>query len=357
LSINNRPLLKFDKQKENFYDMSNIYCMHPSDKSHTALMLDARLATNTSTKLAPYTQQYFSKITDFIPDIIYIYDLKIQKTLFVNKSLTSILGYTQEDFMNGTVNWYDIIHPTDQKDAPNVLSKILKLLDTETIEYDIRCLTINGSYIWLHNKLTIFIRGLDNEPEQVLVTAQDISTKKKMEEKLTTQAYTDHLTGIANRTRFMEILEDKVNTGDSDFAILFLDLNQFKEVNDIHGHEIGDKVIIKAAKRLTKVFGKPHIVARLGGDEFTVIIDKCTNDIKLEKYIQNVKSAFIKVFKLGKINLSMSVSIGSVLANTLSKPSPSKLLQHADKSMYLEKKKLYQGQKVPKRREVYDTQC
>jgi diguanylate cyclase (GGDEF)-like protein/PAS domain S-box-containing protein len=320
------------------------------EKSHTDLMLDARLATNTSTKLAPYTQQYFSKITDFIPDIIYIYDLNMQKTLFVNKSLTSILGYTQEDFMSGVVNWYDIIHPTDQKDAPNLLTKILKLLDTETIEYDIRCLTISGSYIWLHNKLTVFIRGLDNQPEQVLVTAQDISIKKKMEEKLTTHAYTDHLSGIANRTRFMEILENRISIGDSGFAILFLDLNKFKEVNDMHGHEIGDKVIIEAARRLTKVFSKPHTVARLGGDEFTVIIDKCTNDKELNKHILNVKNAFVKVFKLGKINLNIGVSVGSVIADTLSKPSSSNLLKHADKSMYFEKKIFYKGQKVPKRR-------
>jgi diguanylate cyclase (GGDEF)-like protein/PAS domain S-box-containing protein len=301
-------------------------------------------------KLSFYPQQYLSKITDSVPDIIHIYDLKKKKTTFVNKSFTSILGYKQEDMLSGKINWYDIIHPIDQKDAPNVLSKILTLKDDETIEYDVRSLKNDGTYIWLHNKLNIFLRSRDGSPRCVLLISHDITYKKNIEDQLTVKTRTDHLTGIANRSLFIEILEKRIKSNQMNFAVLFLDLNKFKVVNDTHGHAIGDKVIIEAANRLSKIFNQNHLVARLGGDEFTVIIDQCIDTKELKEYQKKIKKAFIEVIRLNDVQLKLDISVGSILANTLSKPTSTQILHLADKSMYLDKKKFYKGVKIPKRR-------
>lgn len=301
------------------------------------------LSKNTELVLKPsgsfikHNRDYLAKLTDFLPDIIYIYHLSFQKTLFVNRAFTDTLGYPQKDLLTGKISWFDIIHPDDIASSPIIAASISELPDQATIEYEIQCKTIQDNYIWLHNKLTIFTRDKEGKPEQVLVTSHDITYRKNLENKLMAQAYMDQLTGLVNRTVFLEKLETKLKGDTHNFAVLFLDINEFKAINDTHGHDIGDKVIIKIANLLPE----PNIVARLGGDEFTLIIEDCATASDLKKYINLLKQTLTKQMNIGDKSLNIHVSVGSALVKAIQDPTPSKLLKIADQSMYKAKKDFY----------------
>jgi diguanylate cyclase (GGDEF)-like protein/PAS domain S-box-containing protein len=306
------------------------------------------LPTNTELILKPsgafikHNRDYLAKLTDFLPDIIYIYHLPLQKTLFVNKAFTDTLGYLQKDLLTGEVDWFKIFHPDDVASAPAIAASISKLQDQATIEYELQCKTIKGNYIWLHNKLTIFTRDQTGKPEQVLVTSHDITYRKSLESKLMSRAYTDHLTGLLNRTVFLEKLDWKIQNEAHDFAVLFLDINEFKCINDTYGHEIGDQVILKVAKRLSSLLPEPNIVARLGGDEFTIIINDCRSKKTLTNHVNNIQETLTKKMHINDIELKINASIGSILAKHVTSPSPSKLIKIADQAMYEAKKMFYE---------------
>jgi diguanylate cyclase (GGDEF)-like protein/PAS domain S-box-containing protein len=301
----------------------------------------SELVLQESKPLVIHSRDYLARLTDFLPDIIYIYHLPLQKTLFINKSFTTILGYPREMILNGEISWYDIIHPTDQADAPKVFSQIMHLADHATIEYEFRCKPKDKDYIWLHNKLTVFSRDYEGKPEQTLVTSHDITYRKNLESKLLLQAYTDQLTGIANRTVFMETLDGMILSGCEKYVVMFIDLNEFKSINDTYGHEIGDKVIVETANRLSLAMPAPNMIARLGGDEFTVIIRDCDDKKTLARYTQKIQAQFKKPMNFGKIKLNIHVSMGSVFAGNVENPTTSKLLKLADQAMYTAKKKFY----------------
>jgi diguanylate cyclase (GGDEF)-like protein/PAS domain S-box-containing protein len=313
----------------------------------------AELLLNSNSQNKIINQNYLAKLTDFLPDIIYIYDLINQRTLFVNKAFTKILGYSQNDLLSNLVSWTDIVHDEDWNNRFEIINSIAQLKDGETIEYEIRCKTAKEKYIWLHHKLTVFTRDIKGNPEQVLVTSHDITYRKKLEVKLLYQLYTDQLTGIPNRTNFLEKLEQRIENKTFNFALLFIDLNEFKVVNDVHGHQIGDKVLVKTAKRLTSIFKSPHVVARLSGDEFTIIIDNCIDKKTLDNYVEKINRKFERKILIDTLEFTMCMSIGKILAKNIENPTCTKLLKLADEDMY-EAKKRYYATKMPPRRNLRD---
>jgi diguanylate cyclase (GGDEF)-like protein/PAS domain S-box-containing protein len=315
--------------------------MSDTSEKEKPLPTNTELVLRPSTAFTKHNRDYLAKLTDFIPDIIYIYHLPLQKTLFVNKAFTDTLGYPQKDLLSGAVDWFNIFHPDDVATAPAIGAAIYELNDQGTIEYELQCMTIHGNYIWLHNKLTVFTRDIDKKPEQVLVTSHDITYRKSLEKKLMTQAYTDQLTGLLNRAKFLEKLEYKIQSKVLDFTVLFLDVNEFKCINDTYGHEIGDKVIVKIAKRLTSLLPEPHVIARLGGDEFTLILENCEDEKELKRYIKLLKATIVKTMNIGEVSIKAHVSIGSAIVKNVKNPTPPKLLKIADQAMYKAKKIFY----------------
>jgi diguanylate cyclase (GGDEF)-like protein/PAS domain S-box-containing protein len=311
-----------------------------------------QLSLKPSGSLIKQNRGYLARLTDILPDIVYIYHLPLQKTLFVNKAFTDILGHSQSDLISGIVDWFEIIHPDDVANASKIAATIYELKGQATMEYEIQCRTYDGNYIWLHNKLTVFTRDNKGLPEQVLVTSHDITYRKNLEKKLMVQAYTDQLTGLLNRAMFLDQLQNRINDKSHTFAVLFLDIDEFKAINDTYGHATGDKVIIKIANRLSSLLPEPSIIARLGGDEFTMILENCENEKTLNKFTSILKETLTKTMNIGNVMIQPGVSIGSTLVKEVQNPTPSKLLKMADKAMY-EAKKIFYQQKL---RTIGDTQ-
>lgn len=165
---------------------------------------------------------------------------------------------------------------------------------------------------------------------------RDITERKELEKKLEYQATHDVLTGLANRTLFKSQLyriKQRAIRHNTMFAVIFLDLDRFKLINDSFGHSAGDKLLKLVAKRLSFVLRKSDILARLGGDEFVITVD----DLKEESDAYHVASQILEVFKdefnVANQGLNVTTSIGISIYPTDAK-SIEKLLKHADSAMY-----------------------
>ena len=175
----------------------------------------------------------------------------------------------------------------------------------------------------------------------------DISEKKHQEEWIWRQANFDQLTGLPNRHMFHERLEQEIlrtqRTG-APFALMFLDLDNFKEVNDSLGHDMGDVLLKEAAERLlscvrnTDSVGHINNVARLGGDEFTIILNNLKDISNIEQIVQRILQKLSEPFQLGTETASVSVSIGITLCPQDAIDAEA-LIKNADQTMYHAKNK------------------
>lgn len=170
----------------------------------------------------------------------------------------------------------------------------------------------------------------------VHIYAKDITARKKLEEQLRYDAFHDSLTGLANRALFLDRLQHAIARSKTDphaaFAVLFLDLDGFKLINDSLGHEQGDKLLVAFAERMTPLFHPGDTLARLGGDEFTLLLDNIANHQALA-IPERIQQALKQPFHLGDLEFSVSASIGIVI-----QPPPElaadEILRDADTAMY-----------------------
>jgi diguanylate cyclase (GGDEF)-like protein/PAS domain S-box-containing protein len=167
----------------------------------------------------------------------------------------------------------------------------------------------------------------------------DITEKKKMEETLSKHANFDSLTGLSNQRMFLDFLEQeikKANRSHNNLALLFIDLDRFKEINDTLGHHVGDKLLVETAKRIVSSVRESDIVSRLGGDEFTVILPEVTELSRIENVAHAIIQSLSKPFQFDSEKINISASIGiAIYPNDASEASD--LLRNADQAMYLSK--------------------
>jgi diguanylate cyclase (GGDEF)-like protein/PAS domain S-box-containing protein len=164
----------------------------------------------------------------------------------------------------------------------------------------------------------------------------DISEQKKKEAHIEFQAYHDSLTGLANRRLFNDHLElaiNQCNRDQKELAILFMDLDRFKIINDNLGHTVGDALLIEVAKRLRKAIRKGETLARFGGDEFVIILTSAQAVQDAEQVANKVLNLFTEPFKIGRHSIYVSPSIG--INTSMNDDTDSELLVcHADSAMY-----------------------
>ena len=177
---------------------------------------------------------------------------------------------------------------------------------------------------------------IDYEGQRVIfATARDITERVELEDRLSYQAFHDPLTGLPNRTLFMDRLEHAIAREDrreDSIALLFLDLDNFKVINDSLGHDVGDKLLVEVGRRLDSCVRPGDTVARLGGDEFTVILEDISGSKEANTVARRIVSEFENVFEVAGNELHVSASIGVV--PSVSTNSAGDLLRSADLAMY-----------------------
>ncbi|QQX79135.1 EAL domain-containing protein [Shewanella sp. KX20019] len=177
------------------------------------------------------------------------------------------------------------------------------------------------------------------QTERRVALFSDITDKKQAEQIIWKQANYDPLTGLPNRRMLLDYLAGEILKSDrreKHFALMFIDLDYFKEVNDTLGHDMGDLLLTEAAKRLKSCIRDSDVVARLGGDEFTVVLAGITDIKGVDKVAQNILSRIAEPFNLGEESAYISASIGITLYPD-DAASIEGLLKHADQAMYAAK--------------------
>lgn len=195
--------------------------------------------------------------------------------LEANQALCNILGYSREELLQ--LRYPHLIHPEDRwVGRPERRAAAAGELDSYTIEQ--RLIRSDGETVWV--KLTVSgFRDQTNPSEMRYIgILEDVSESRRLSEELSHQATHDELTGLLNRRAFERHLGDylrRAHSENSVHALCFIDLDQFKIVNDTQGHEVGDQLLRQVADHLSGHLRKGDLLARLGGDEFGLILDRC----------------------------------------------------------------------------------
>jgi diguanylate cyclase (GGDEF)-like protein len=181
-----------------------------------------------------------------------------------------------------------------------------------------------------------------------VVAMHDVTEQKLNEERLAELALHDPLTGLANRTLLAERLQDAIDALDLEarnvilpdgtgsmrgVAVYLLDLDEFKEINDVLGHDVGDDVLIAVARRLSAIVRPSDTVARLGGDEFVVVCDVESGEDEMLRIAERISVALARPYRIDGRTLTVLASVGGVFADNPD-TDPSKLLSRADDAMY-----------------------
>ncbi len=202
-----------------------------------------------------------------------------------------------------------------------------------TLDTEIR--TWRGEKRWM--RLSINAVREDGRPVRIFGSKQDVTSDRQSMERLRQQAETDPLTGLANRAVFQagyrEVVSDSLNHGFAS-ALVLIDLDGFKELNDTFGHLAGDACLCEVAQRLQRAFYNAGLVGRLGGDEFAIILRAPTNPARIARVLQQTVAMLSRPLFWNGLRIEVSVSIGAALVSRPHRRRIVELFAEADKALY-----------------------
>jgi diguanylate cyclase (GGDEF)-like protein/PAS domain S-box-containing protein len=227
------------------------------------------------------------------------------------------------------------------EDLPRYRRKIDEALSGEAEGYDHehRIRRPNGEVRWVHGRAEV-VRGEGGEALRMIGTVYDVTERKVLEDRLRHEAYYDTLTDLPNRRLFMDRLGRALARTRRKrlrrVAVLFMDLDNFKVINDSLGHDTGDRLLVEVAKRLKRCLRPEDTLARFGGDEFTVLLEEVAGADEALRVTNRIAKKFRRPFVLDGRRLFVRFSIGVALGDADTE-SPEELLRNADTAMYRDK--------------------
>ncbi|WP_052672555.1 EAL domain-containing protein [Aliterella atlantica] len=267
-------------------------------------------------------------------DGLWDWDLKNNR-LYFSPRWKSMLGYEQHEIGNSIQEWFNCIHPEDVEGFKSALSKHLQGLTTH-FEFEYRIQHKCNSDRWMLSR-GLAVQDENGNPYRIAGSQTDITERKLFENQLLHDAFHDSLTGLANRALFIDRLEHRIKLNQRQerlFAVLFLDLDRFKVVNDSLGHIYGDQLLIAFAQILSPCLRSIDTLARLGGDEFAILLEDLNTIGDAIEVANRIQAQLEPPFQLAsECQIFTSVSIGIALAKKSDK-SAENLLRDADTAMY-----------------------
>jgi diguanylate cyclase (GGDEF)-like protein/PAS domain S-box-containing protein len=258
------------------------------------------------------SENRYRLVAENISDLVCLYDLEGRYT-YVSPSCKTLLGYDPEELLGLTP--YDFIHPDDQAQARQEIHDLAARGDIPR-PFINRARTKTGEYIWVET----LVKPILNEAGQVTqfqTTARDVTDRIRVENQLRHAALHDALTGLPNRSVLMERLAEVIERSQDDAqeqsALLFLDLDQFKVINDSLGHLTGDQLLVWVANKLSQVVRTTDIVARISGDEFVILLENLDHPDQATYVAQRVLEDLKKPFLMEQREIFITSSIGIVL--------------------------------------------
>ncbi|NUQ12846.1 MAG: EAL domain-containing protein [Gemmatimonadaceae bacterium] len=274
----------------------------------------------------------FRSMVQHSSDVIAIVDRR--GTLrFVSPSVSRVFRW-QPDALVGT-NLFALLHPDDVASA----RAFLRTMAQQPGETDaFTCRLRDGDGAWRHVESACTSLIEDPTVEGLVLNTRDVSDRARLEAELTRRAFNDPLTGLANRSRFHAMTEQALrrNTRTGVTALLYLDLDNFKTVNDTLGHQHGDHLLVEVAARLLNATRGCDTVSRLGGDEFAVLLEDLRDRDDVTVVADRIAGAMARPFHLGPAEFLVGASIG--IAFEHDGLSADDLLRDADVAMYVAKR-------------------
>ncbi len=278
-----------------------------------------------ASEMSGKNEDRYALITQIANDGLWEWNLATNEAFFSHR-WKSMLGYKENEIGNDPEEWFQRIHPEDVSRVKDGVNSYLKGNSTR-FEDEYRMLHRDGTYRWMLNRAGI-IENAYGEPCLIVGIQTDMTPQK--------QLY-DPLTSLPNRKLFMSHVERAIARAGRQkkylFAVLFLDLDRFKNINESLGHILGDRLLIVLSQRLASGLRANDVVAHLGGDEFAILLDDIRDTSDATRVADRIQEELVLPFDLDGQVVFTSVSIGIVL-NQPGYKLPEELLRDAHTAMY-----------------------
>ncbi len=289
----------------------------------------------------------YGALVEQIPAIVY-QDVTDENwtTVYVSPQITTILGVQPDEWIGDSKLWAEMVHDDDRERAIEEVERGIASGEPYTVEY--RMVGRDGRVRWFQDT-AVMLPDAEGNPAFTHGVMLDITERREAEERLTYLAYHDNLTGMPNRAMFDELLElslARARRAERGVAVLALDVDNFKLINDSLGHETGDRLIAQIAYRLQDATRDTDLVARPGGDEFLMLLadldqtspvnDENGAAITAQAVAHRVLQAFEAPFEVDGTELYVTASVG-ISVYPLDAADATSLMRNADSAVYLAK--------------------
>jgi diguanylate cyclase (GGDEF)-like protein/PAS domain S-box-containing protein len=277
-------------------------------------------------------EAHYQQLVEQLPLVVYVDEASDNASnIYTSPQVEPLLGYTVEEWIADPDLFVKVLHPDDRE---RVLDEVRRTnASGERFVCEYRVFAKDGRTVWIRDESTM--HAVEGRPVHTQGYMLDITRRRQAEEELRLLAWSDSLTSLPNRALLVERLrEGEVG---SPRSLLFLDLDDFKTINDSLGHPTGDRVLVELAARISDVIREGDVVARIGGDEFAVLAE-ITDREMLEALAARLLAAVAEPLVLGGRELRLSASIGIA-----SGAGAEELLRNADLAMYEAKRRGGEG--------------
>ncbi|MCS6983617.1 MAG: EAL domain-containing protein [Leptospiraceae bacterium] len=309
--------------------------MREIEETNIALQNEIKERRHLEAKLRE-NQKFIQSIAQSSPQVLFLYDIKEKTLRYLNNETFHV---SDNPIPAPSGFWGDIIHPEDRSVYENWLEQLKKAKDNEPVDAEFRIRGNNGHAYWIFTRAIVYSRESDGTVRDIIGTSIDVTQRKLAEERVLYLARHDPLTGLPNRLRLQERFAEMVaHCRGQKIALLFLDLDRFKWVNDTLGHETGDQLLKSVAEKLRLCVREQDMLSRWGGDEFVVLL--MAKDIYT--FAEQIASCMLRAietpFNISGQEVLIHGSIGIAIYPDHD-VSLRNLLRKADLAMYLAKEK------------------
>ena len=275
-------------------------------------------------------ERRYRTLVEQLPLVVYVDALdEGSSNIFTSGGIEPLLGYSVEEWRDDPDLFIRTLHPDDRDRVLAAHARTHRTHEPLSLEY--RLIARDEAVVWVRDD-GVVVLGDDGEPLYLQGYLLDITPERELQEQLRLQALFDPLTGLANRAFFHEQLEHAVSIrteNEPGTAVVFIDLDEFKQINDQYGHSVGDEVLAILGARLKTVIRAGDSVARLGGDEFAVLLTSVREPAEPAIVAERLLEQITAPIEVAGRHLLLTASIGIALGSC-----GTELLKQADAAMY-----------------------